>query len=65
MYVFHHYYILLLWWPLVGCLDAIAAYQWLVCYLLVESDKKLNEELKNHVRFFKFIAYFTYVRIHL
>ena len=27
--------------------DAISAYEWLVCYLLHESDNKLKEELKS------------------
>ena len=47
-----------------GCSDVILAYQWLVSYLLVESDKKLSEEMKNQVRFFiQLIAiYPTHIR---
>ena len=53
--------LLLLWLPLYTRSDAISAYQWLVSYLLVESDKKLSEEMKNQVRIFMFRAYPTFM----
>ena len=50
-------------------LDAISAYQWLACYLLMESDRKLSKEMTSKVIILPIlvvrlsITYYTFVPV--